>query len=95
MGPFFGAGSGQVIATTSPVSLINGLTVSQLITVSNSSVGPAIAYLHGPKQTSTTGFALEPGQVVVVDTNNSTATWNVSTDGATTRVSWVSSRLEY
>ena len=92
-GPFFGAAHGQVIATTNAQPLINGLTVSQLVTVTNSTKSIANAYIFGPNFGPSTGYTLEPGQSVVVDTNNSVNTWNVSTDGSTCRVSWIANRL--
>lgn len=95
-GPHFGAGHGQFSVSGSPVPLINGLTVSQLVTVYNPSFSGGNIYLHDSRFDYTSGYVLEPGNQVVVDTNNSLSTWYVSTDGVTpSTVSWVSSRLSY
>lgn len=95
-GPYFGAAHGQTPVSGSPVPLINGLTVSQLVTVYNPTSSGGNVFIHGPNFTYTSGYILAPGNEVVLDTNNSSSTWYVSTDGVTPcKVSWVSSRLSY
>lgn len=91
---FYGAASGQLTVTTNAQPLINGLTVCKIIQVFNSTASKSIAYIYQPLGSVATGYTLEPGMSVVVDTNNNVNTWNVSTDGTTCRVSWIARQSE-
>ena len=85
----FGAGYGQVVASGGPTPLINGLTVSQYVTVTNAANSGSIAYLGDSFVTKVNGYALEQGKSIILDTGNSRSRWYVTTDGATARVSWI------
>lgn len=88
-GPFFGAASGQVSANGGVQPLINGLTISPSILVTNAVASQGIVYLGDSFVTTAKGYPLEPGKSITLETGGSLNRWYVTTDGTTARVSWI------
>lgn len=91
---FLGTSFGQTAATGGRQRVISGLTVSRFINVGNSTASQGIAYLGDINVTTTTGYPLEPGKSIVVDTSGSRDRWYVTTDGLTARVSYATAAGE-
>lgn len=77
----FGAAFGQNSASGSPQRLINGLTVSGMITVHALAANTQPIFIGDSHVTTSIGFALEAGKDVVLDTRSTRDTWYVVTNG--------------
>ena len=78
-GEQFGVAYGQTMATVgSPTRVINGLTVSRLMTIYAPSTNPIPVFVGNNLVTTGSGFELEAGKFpVTIDTNNRNDIWYV------------------
>lgn len=85
----FGAAYGQTIITgPQPQRLISGLTISQYVNVYALSGNKSIVWLGDIRVAVNTGYPIEAGKQIVVDTGNTIDRWWVTTDGSTATVAY-------